>query len=123
MPATSPKQAWKPSSKTAKAANRFRLVFRKGISGVEGTPAISNAPNPVTGGMANLKFNNQPEGRYTVRVMSLNGQVLLNRVVVHPGGSSNQQLNLGSRFASGNYRLEVISPAKVRTLQNLLIKN
>ncbi len=107
----------------SKAANRFRLVFRKGISGVEGTPAISIAPNPVTGGMANLKFSNQPEGRYSVRVMSLNGQVLLNRVVVHPGGSSNQQLNLGSRFASGNYRLEVISPAKVRTVQNLLIKN
>lgn len=106
----------------SKAANRFRVVFRKGISGVEGTPAISIAPNPVTGGMVNLKFNNQPEGRYTVRVMSLNGQVLLNRVVVHTGGSSNQVLNLGSRFAAGNYRLEVISPAKSRMVQPLMLR-
>jgi len=111
------------ANSASKAANRLRLVFRKGISGVEGTPAISIAPNPVTGGVLNLRFSQQQEGRYSVRVLGLNGQVLMNRVVVHPGGSGNQSLSLGSRFASGNYRLEVISPAKQRTVQPLLIKH
>ncbi len=110
------------SDAASQAANRFRVVFRKGISAVETSPAITVAPNPVTGGALNLRFSNQPEGRYMVRVMSLNGQVLLNKVVMHTGGSSNQLMNLGSRFAAGNYRMEVISPDKTRTVQSLIIR-
>jgi hypothetical protein len=106
----------------SKAANRFRVVFRKGISAIDAVPAVAVAPNPVTGGVFNLRFTNQPEGRYNVRVLSQNGQVLLNRVVVHAGGNGQQALSLGSRFASGNYQLEVISPAKTRSMLTLQVQ-
>ena len=86
-------------------------------------PGFAISPNPVEGGIVNLQFTNQAEGRYTVRLLGTNGQSVFTRVATHAGGNSTQVLNLPSTIASGTYQVEIIAPDKTRTTQTLLVEN
>jgi hypothetical protein len=104
----------------SKAANRFRVLFRKGINyGTKAGYAI--APNPVENGLMNVLLKNQQPGRHTVKILSAHGQVLSSRVVEHAGGNSNQPVTLPAGLARGTYLVEFISPDKTRTVQTLFV--
>lgn len=105
------------------ATNRFRVVFKKAAVPVNVAPGFTVSPNPVEGGMVNLQFKNKSEGRYTVRILSSTGQLLMNKVISHAGGSSSQLLTLPAGTARGQYRMEVIAPDKSRALKTLFVNS
>jgi Secretion system C-terminal sorting domain len=84
-------------------------------------PVFTIAPNPVENSVVNVQFKNQQEGRYTLRLLSTNGELIFTTVAEHAGGNSNQQLNLPASVARGAYQLEIVSPDKTREVQNLFI--
>jgi Secretion system C-terminal sorting domain len=103
------------------AADRFKIVLAKAKPVTIAKAGIAVSPNPVEGGAANLRFTAQDAGKYSVRILSVTGQVVLTKVVAHPGGNSTQVLNLQG-LTTGNYQAEIISPAKTKTVQQLLVK-
>ncbi len=86
-------------------------------------PGFAISPNPAEGGVVNLQFTNQPEGRYSVNIVSTLGQTLLSNTLTHAGGSSTQLLNLPEGIARGTYQVEIIAPDNTRTTQKLLLNN
>ncbi|MBL0358155.1 MAG: hypothetical protein IPP72_15370 [Chitinophagaceae bacterium] len=103
-------------------ANRFRIVFAKAKPVVTDTKqGYTIAPNPVENGTMNLQLRNQPQGKYSVRIISNNGQNLQTRIINHAGGTSSQQIELPSGIASGTYQVEIVAPNKTRTVQQLLV--
>ena len=86
-------------------------------------PGFAISPNPSEGGVVNLQFTNQPEGRYSVKIVSTLGQTLLNNTLTHAGGSSTQLLNLPEGIARGTYQVIIIAPDNTRITQKLLVNN
>ena len=86
-----------------------------------GKAAFVVSPNPVEGSFVNLQFKNQIQGRYNVRLLTSAGQVVMISVVEHAGGNSVQILKVPASIARGAYQLEIISPDKTTTVQNLFI--
>ncbi|MBL0355449.1 MAG: hypothetical protein IPP72_00505 [Chitinophagaceae bacterium] len=104
----------------SKAANRFRIAFRKVPVTVDVKQGYTIAPNPVTGGSMNLQFNAQPAGRYSIRIIGMNGQSALTKVISHAGGTAVQSVNLGN-LANGTYQVEIVAPGKTRSMKTLFV--
>ncbi|MBL0358138.1 MAG: T9SS type A sorting domain-containing protein [Chitinophagaceae bacterium] len=86
-------------------------------------PYVKVYPNPVQGNTINLQFTNEPAGRYTLRLLSTNGQIIFSKNISHPGGNCNQPVNLPANIASAAYQIEIVNPDKARQSQMLFIKN
>jgi len=99
---------------------KYSSIVKIGAGNVK--PVYSISPNPVENGIANLQLKNQPAGRYLVRIIANNGQVLMERNILHAGGNSNQLLELPA-MASGTYQVEVIAPDKTSTVQPLVVNS
>jgi len=91
----------------SKAANRFRIVFRKIPTAVEVKQGYAIAPNPVTNALMNVQFHAQPAGRYNLQVYTADGKAVYSRFISHPGGSMNHTLALPNKLAAGIYSLSV----------------
>jgi hypothetical protein len=65
------------------------------------------APNPVKGGLVNLRLNNLAKGNYTVNVFSGSGEKVFSSSVSHGGGNSVQTLTLASSVSKGLYNVHV----------------
>jgi len=104
------------------AANRFKIVLSKVKPTVETNAVYTIAPNPVENGVVNLQFKNRPAGKYSIRIISVAGQPVMTRTMVHAGGNAVQTLSLPARAASGAYLVEITAPDKTTTIENLLVK-
>ncbi|MDP4285209.1 MAG: T9SS type A sorting domain-containing protein [Bacteroidota bacterium] len=71
---------------------------------------IAIYPNPVTDGIIHLQLENQPEGKYIIRLLNKLGQVMLQKQINHPGGNSTELIQPGATLAKGIYQLEVALP-------------
>ncbi|MFT3908119.1 MAG: hypothetical protein QM737_01730 [Ferruginibacter sp.] len=69
-------------------------------------------PNPVKDGLIGLSLNDQPEGNYDIKLLGVNGQLLLRHQFYHQGGSERIKIPVGTNLSKGVYNLEVIMPAK-----------
>jgi hypothetical protein len=79
--------------------------------GVNRDKGIVVYPNPPGNGIIRLLFNNQPAGKYTVRLINRSGQVMMSREIHRPAnGSSSEAIPLGANLAHGLYRLEIVKP-------------
>jgi hypothetical protein len=67
-------------------------------------------PNPITDGIINLQFINQPAGTYDIRLMNHSGQLVVSKQIERMGGSDIQRMNWDYRLAHGAYHLEIIQP-------------
>ena len=85
---------------------RYTAVVRVSIG--KGKQDISVYPNPVKGNSFNLSFNNLEKANYTVNIYNLNGQMVVNKVIAHTGGSSTQSVSLSSFLPAGLYNIKVI---------------
>jgi hypothetical protein len=75
-----------------------------------GKSAISIYPNPITNGVINLHFINQPAGRYVIRLMNQLGQVIVSKQVERMNGSNTELINWNYNLAHGIYQLEILCP-------------
>jgi hypothetical protein len=107
--------------KSVGVGGEIKYSYIAKVSVGEVKPGYTISPNPVEGSVVNIQFKNQPKGRYNIRLLSDNGQVMFTTIAEHAGGNSNQVLNLPGLIARGGYQLEIISPEKVREVQTLFI--
>ena len=71
---------------------------------------ISIYPNPITDGMIHLQLENQPAGKYGIRLLNKLGQVIESRQINHAEGSSTEFIKWDYNMAHGMYNLEVTKP-------------
>jgi hypothetical protein len=86
--------------------------------------SITVYPNPVEGERMNLQLLNQPAGRYSLRLLTLDGRSVLTRTIEHAGGNATQQITLPRLMANGQYSLEVLGEGEApAAVVPLLINN
>ena len=106
----------------SRAKDRFKVVFKKAASiTVTEKSGYVVSPNPVEGATVNIRFSNQPKGRYNVRLISNSGQVISSKIIEHAGGNGNQLMSLPAGVASGSYQLEIIGADKKKQVQALFV--
>jgi hypothetical protein len=71
---------------------------------------ISVYPNPIVNGVINLQLLNQPAGKYGIRLISNNGQVITSKEINHPAGNGSESIQLNKYLSGGIYELEVTKP-------------
>lgn len=90
-----------------------QLQYSKVIKVWEGDSksGISVYPNPSRNGIIHLLFNNQPAGKYAIRLINKWGQVVCSKQIQHTNaGRSSEEIAIDQYTAHGVYRLEVIEP-------------
>jgi hypothetical protein len=76
----------------------------------DGQSFIKIYPNPITDGIINLQFINQPAGKYDIRLMNHSGQLVTSKQIERMAGSDIQRMNWDYRLSHGAYQLEIIQP-------------
>ena len=73
-------------------------------------PEISVYPNPVSNGIISLQLNNQPAGKFGIRLLNKSGQVIMQKQIEHADGTSTETISLDKYAPHGIYQLEVTKP-------------
>jgi hypothetical protein len=81
---------------------------------------ITVYPNPISGGIINLKLHNLVKGKYKIRLFTASGQLLLSKEINHSGGSSTEKITILHRIAKGAYNLEISNPGKRKKTMNIV---
>lgn len=95
----------------------YSLILKITTSNTPGNIGIS--PNPLVGNLLNLQLVNQKEGKYTIRIIYINGQVLYTTTIMHGGGSSVQQLRIPN-ISKGTYQLQIEKPDYTRETRTFI---
>ena len=69
--------------------------------------SISFYPNPIKDNNINLQLNNQPKGKYSIRLINQSGQEMYRKEINHIGGSATETLLFGNKISKGVYNLQV----------------
>lgn len=69
---------------------------------------ITVAPNPVLNGQINLRFNNEPQGIYIIRLVNSIGQIVLSKNIKH-SGENIETISTGS-LLKGLYQVVITKP-------------
>lgn len=83
--------------------------------------SISLYPNPVTTGLVNLSFNDQPLGRYSIQFMDISGKTISQRQVNIQNKTQVVEYRLPGLIAAGNYVIKVVNEANEVTSVNKLV--
>jgi hypothetical protein len=75
-----------------------------------GQPLFTIYPNPITNGIINLQFINQPAGKYVLRLLNNLGQVIVSKQIERNEGSDIQTIQWDYKLAHGTYQLEIFQP-------------
>lgn len=98
---------------------QYSKVVKVALEG--GISSLGVYPNPLTGSSISLQLNNLKKGQYRLLLFNALGQKVMEKVVVHYGGSSVQIIELPDNSSSGLYYLEVSGNEQV--FHHRLIKN
>lgn len=79
-------------------------------------------PNPVTDNNINLQMNKAEKGTYQVKLVNGAGKLMLQKQIVHPGGSVTHTIQADQYLADGTYQLEVAMPGKKGIVIGVVIK-
>ena len=85
-------------------------------------PSLSIYPNVIENGVTGLQLTNMPKGKYSVRMINSNGQVVFAKQITHAGGTATETIRLDNVVVKGIYQLEVIQPDKTKTTLKVLNK-
>jgi hypothetical protein len=79
-------------------------------------------PNPSRNGIIHLLFNNQPAGKYVIRLINKSGQVVVESKQIQRvnAGQSSEELIVDQYPAHGVYRLEITKPGGGRENINVM---
>jgi hypothetical protein len=92
--------------------NQGKVQYTKNVKILigNGNPMISIYPNPITNGIINLQFINQPAGNYGIRLMNQLGQIIVSKQVERMEGSNSESIKWDYNLSHGVYQLEIIQP-------------
>jgi hypothetical protein len=86
----------------------------------DGKSLIKIYPNPITDGIVNLQFINQPAGKYGIRLMNNLGQIIVSKQMVRAAGSNTESIKWNYNLTHGIYQLEITQPnGEVKTIRVL----
>jgi hypothetical protein len=68
---------------------------------------ISIHPNPASGNVITVGFNNMPVGKYTVTLMAMNGARILQKTIDHRVPAEVLNLNFSKKLPAGIYMISV----------------
>ncbi|MEP7142744.1 MAG: T9SS type A sorting domain-containing protein [Ferruginibacter sp.] len=101
---------------------KYSSIVKVTIGKITGTSSFSVYSNPVTGNVINLAVNNQPAGKYQVRLTNISGQSIFVKTIQINGGNSTQSLNAGSKLPAGIYQLEIIGQDNKHNTQKIIVE-
>ncbi len=81
---------------------------------------ININPNPITDGQIHLQFQNEPAGKYGLRLMNNLGQIIMQKQVTRQDGTSTELIGWNFNLAHGMYKLEVTQPDGTIKVINVL---
>jgi hypothetical protein len=84
------------------------------VSALSSRKGFEVYPNPINGGLINLRFNNTVQGMYTVRLLNSAGYTLLSKTILYTGKSNTEAIQFDNSIAKGNYVLEITGPGNSR---------
>jgi len=76
----------------------------------DGRSLFTVYPNPITNGIINLQFINQPAGKYGIRLMNQLGQIIVSKQIERMEGSNTETIQWDYKLAHGIYQIEVTKP-------------
>jgi hypothetical protein len=82
---------------------------------------ISVYPNPVTNGIVNLSFNDQPAGKYQVQLLDMSGRLISAKEVTINGASQIESFKFPELSVGGNYLLKVSNEVNKISVTNKLV--
>ena len=83
---------------------------------------MSIYPNPVTGGLVNLRLQNQPKGSYTIKVTNSIGQAIHTESAASENNNTTVIIQLDANTAPGAYRATVTGASGKATTIPFIIK-
>ena len=92
--------------------NKGKITYTKNVSVLigDGKSSIKIYPNPITDGIINLQFINQPAGKYGIRLMNNLGQIIVSKQIERADGSNTESIKWNYNLAHGVYQLQVTQP-------------
>jgi len=79
-------------------------------------------PNPATDNVIGVEFSNMAAGIYKVRLLNVQGQLISNKIINHPPGTSMEYIRPGYKLPSGIYQLEITTPEKLINIVKVIIQ-
>jgi CSLREA domain-containing protein len=100
---------------------RFSLILRsknaQRAAIVRAESSITAYPNPVTNGIINITFQNQPKGLYTVQLLNSEGSLVFSTTIQHEGGTATKAIQLRRNLSKGIYQLNVAGLSSKNTIK------
>jgi hypothetical protein len=92
--------------------NSGKISYTKNVMVLigDGKSLIKIYPNPITNGIINLQFINQPAGKYGIRLMNNLGQIIVSKQIERAAGSNTESIKWNYNLAHGVYQLQVTQP-------------
>ena len=90
---------------------------------VKSSPELYVFPNPVTNGTIQLQLNKAIAGTYSTTLYGNNGQVIINEIISHAGGTATKTIQPKQRLTSGTYQLKVTAPDNIVTVIKVMAVN
>ncbi len=81
---------------------------------------ISVFPNPVINNDINLQLNNQPSGKYGIRLINKSGEAIMSTKIEHLRSASKEIIKIEKQVSHGIYQLEVTKPDNTQLNINVL---
>lgn len=97
----------------ATGASKYSSIVRQ--TGQLMLTGLEVSPNPARGKEVNLKFLQQPAGRYEAQILDASGRVLQTTTIQHAGGSSAVSLSMPASISPGVYLLRASNSQKAST--------
>ncbi len=79
-------------------------------------------PNPVSGDLFSVRFNNIPRGTYILTLINYKGQVMWKKNVYHADSNTNEVFPINFSFPSGKYKLSITGGKKTYFKQLLKLQ-
>jgi hypothetical protein len=92
------------------------------VAGINKGNGISVYPNPVTGNVMNIQFNNEATGKYVLYLINEDGKAVYTSDVLVNSNNISIALTVNPSIAKGSYNLKIIGPANKETIQKLIIQ-
>ncbi|MBL0358926.1 MAG: T9SS type A sorting domain-containing protein [Chitinophagaceae bacterium] len=84
--------------------------------------AISVYPNPLQNNTINLQFSNQQAGKYSIRLMNTNGQIVYSSVLNISSNNMAQAIEVPQLLAKGMYQVEINGPGNTKQTEQVIVQ-
>ena len=79
------------------------------------------SPNPVHDNLVNIQFVNQQAGKYSVRLVNVQGQIVYSKTALCNAGNTSQSISLPASVANGVYQFQVLMPDNSMQVQKVIV--